>query len=143
MLCMSSKYDVIFGVMCLYFACFPRFFFSFQNKREILKLSKEDQNFPKIRFSFFKQKILNIPSNLRQFISKKAQAAEQGKQEFLMKFLTNCGINEILIQGMGFIWKIHYGTTDFFFFFLIIKNLLPKGKSPTTTKNKTSSLKSP
>ena len=91
-------------------------FFSFQNKREILKLSKEDQNFPKIRFSFFKQKILNIPSNLRQFISKKAQAAEQGKQEFLMKFLTNCGINEILIQEWVLFGKFIMAPPIFFFF---------------------------
>ena len=30
-----------------------------------------------------------------------------------MEFLVNCGINGISIQGMGFIWEVHYGTTNF------------------------------
>ena len=40
---------------------------------------KKDQEFQKSRFSFYKQKILNLPQDLRQMISLKAQATREAK----------------------------------------------------------------
>ena len=47
---------------------------SFQNEfqNESPKLSNESLEFQKSRFSFFKQKNLNLPQDLRQIISQKA-----------------------------------------------------------------------
>ena len=70
---------------------------------EIPKLSKEFQDFQKARFSFFQQKILNLPKDFRQLISLKAQATRQAQQEHIIQFIINCSTYEILIEGMSFI----------------------------------------
>ena len=44
----------------------------FPNQNEVLKLYDESQEFQISRFSFFKQKILDLPQNLRQMINEKA-----------------------------------------------------------------------
>ena len=44
----------------------------FSNQIEDSKLSEESQEFQISRFSFFKQKILDLPQNLRQMINEKA-----------------------------------------------------------------------
>ena len=51
---------------------------SFQN--ESPKLSYESLEFQISRFSFFKQKNLNLPQDLRQIISQKAQVRGKAKQ---------------------------------------------------------------
>ena len=51
---------------------------------------KKDQEFQKSRFSFFKQKNLNLPQYLRQIISQNAQVTGKAKQEHKMQFLADC-----------------------------------------------------
>ena len=87
------------------------------NKRKFLKLyfqklSNQDQEFQKSRFSFYQQKILNLPQDLRQMISLKAQATREAKQEHIMQFLAGCSTFGVTIQGMSFIWQSHYGNTN-------------------------------
>ena len=57
---------------------------NFQNEFQNAKLSKEDPEFQKSRFSFYQQKILNLSQNLRQMISLKVQATSEAKQEHIM-----------------------------------------------------------
>ena len=54
-------------------------------QNEFPKLSEESLEFQKSRFSFYKQKILNLSQDLRQIISLKAQATEV-KQKHIMQF---------------------------------------------------------
>ena len=74
---------------------------SFQNK--FSTLSDENLEFQNSIFSFFKQKILHLPQDLRQIISQKAQAKGKAKQEHIMQFLTYCSTFGVTIQGMSFI----------------------------------------
>ena len=83
----------------------------FPNQNEVLKLSDESQEFQISRFSFFKQKILDFPQNLRQMINEKAQATGEAKQEHIMQFLADCSTFGITIQGMSFTWISHYDNT--------------------------------
>ena len=82
----------------------------FQNKSP--KLSNESLEFQKSRFSFFKQKNLNLPQDLRQIISQKVQVIGKANQEHIMQFFANCITFGVTIQGMCFIWHIHYGNTN-------------------------------
>ena len=61
------------------------------------------QNFKIHDFYFFKQNILNLPQNLRQIISQKAQVLEEAKKKHIMQFLADCSIFRVAIQGMSFI----------------------------------------
>ena len=54
------------------------------NQNEDSKLYEDSQEFQLSRFSFFKQKNLNLPHNIRQMISEKAQATGEAKQEHIM-----------------------------------------------------------
>ena len=49
------------------------------NQNEDSKLYEDSQEFQLSRFSFFKQKDLNIPHYIRQMISEKAQATGEAK----------------------------------------------------------------
>ena len=60
---------------------------------------KEDQEFKKSRFSFYQQNILNLPQDLRQMISLKAQAIGEAKQEHTKQFLVYCNNFGVTIQG--------------------------------------------
>ena len=73
---------------------------SFQN--EFSTLYEESLEFQKSRFSFFKQKNLNLSQDLRQIISQKAQATEEAKQKHIMQFLIDCSTFGVTIQGMSF-----------------------------------------
>ena len=73
----------------------------FQNKSP--KLSNESLEFQKSRFSFFKQKNLNLPQDLRQIISQKVQVIGKANQEHIMQFFANCITFGVTIQGMCFI----------------------------------------
>ena len=70
---------------------------SFQN--ESPKLSYESLEFQISRFSFFKQKNLNLPQDLRQIISQKAQVREKAKQEHIIQFLANCSTFRVTFKG--------------------------------------------
>ena len=83
---------------------------SFQN--EFSKLSDESLEFQKSRFSFFKQKNLNLSQDLRQIISQKAQALGEAKKKHIMQFLADCNTFRVAIQGMSFIWITHYDNTN-------------------------------
>ena len=82
---------------------------SFQN--DFSTLSDESLEFQNSRFSFFKQKILNLPQDLRQIISQKAQVTGEAKQEHAMQFLADYSTFGITIQGMSFTWISHYDNT--------------------------------
>ena len=82
----------------------------FQN--EFPTLYEESLEFQKSRFYFFKKKNLNLPQDLRQIISQKAQPTREAKQEHIMQFLADCSTFEVTIQGMSFIWITHYGNTN-------------------------------
>ena len=83
---------------------------SFQN--EFSTLSNESLEFQKSRFSFFRQKNLNLPQDLREIISQKAQAIGEAKQEHIMQFLANYSTFGVTILGMSFTWITHYGNTN-------------------------------
>ena len=70
---------------------------SFQN--ESPKLSYESLEFQISRFSFFKQKNLNLPQDLRQIISQKAQVREKAKQEHIIQFLADCSTFRVTFKG--------------------------------------------
>ena len=55
---------------------------------------------------------MNIPQDLGQIISQKAQAIGEAKQEHIMQFLTDYSTFGVTIQGMSFIWITHYGNTN-------------------------------
>ena len=55
---------------------------------------------------------MNLPQNLRQIISQKAQATRKVEQEHIIQFLSNCSIFGVTIQGMSFAWMTHYGNTN-------------------------------
>ena len=65
---------------------------SFQNEfqNEFPTLFDESLEFQKSRFSFFRQKNLNLPQNLRQIINQKAQVTRKAKQKHIMQFLADC-----------------------------------------------------
>ena len=83
----------------------------FSNQIEDSKLSEESQEFQISRFSFFNQKILDLPHNIRQMINEKAQATGKAKQKHIMQFLADCSTFGITIQGMSFTWISHYDNT--------------------------------
>ena len=76
---------------------------SFQNEfqNESPKLFDENLEFPKSRFSFFKQNNLNLPQDLRQIISQQAQG--EAKQEHIMQFFVDYSTFGVTIQGISFI----------------------------------------
>ena len=86
---------------------------SFQNEfqNEFPTLSDESLEFQNSRFSFFKQKNLNLPPDLRQIINQNAQATGEAKQEHIMQFLADCNTFGITIQGTSFTWITHYDNT--------------------------------
>ena len=86
--------------------------FSKKIQNEFPTLSDESLEFQKSRFSFYQQKILNLPQDLRQMISLKAQATREAKQEHIMQFLAGCSTFGVTIQGMSFILITHYGNTN-------------------------------
>ena len=83
---------------------------SFQN--EFSTLYEENIEFQKSRFSFFKQKNLNLLQDLRQIISQKVQVTREAKQKHIMQFLADCSTFGVTIQGTSFIWITHYGNTN-------------------------------
>ena len=54
---------------------------------------------------------MNLPQNLRQIISQKAQATRETEQEHIIQFLSNCSIFGVTIQGMSFTLITHYDNT--------------------------------
>ena len=83
---------------------------SFQN--EFSTLYEENIEFQKSRFSFFKQKNLNLLQDLRQIISQKVQVTGEAKQKHIMQFLADCSTFGVIIQWTSFIWITHYGNTN-------------------------------
>lgn len=66
------------------------------------KLSEEEQGFQIARFSFFREKILNLsqdfPPDIKQFICQKARNSGEAKQEHIMNFL-------VTVASLEFIFK--------------------------------------
>ena len=82
---------------------------------------KKDQEFQKSRFSFYKQKILNIPQDLRHMISLKAQAIGEAKQKHIIQFfLLTIALLELLFKGWVLFDKLIIATT-----ILSVQSLIP------------------